>query len=145
MGSGEGPAASPSRGAIVVSWVLQVVAAAIMAQTLFFKFTGADEARHIFGTLGVEPWGRFGAGASELVAVVLLLVPRTAVIGAMLTAGIMVGAIGAHLGPLGIEVLDDGGTLFGLALATLGCAVVVLSIRRRSLQRLAGRLRHRAA
>lgn len=145
MGSGEGAAASPSRGAIVVSWVLQVVAAAIMAQTLFFKFTGADEARHIFGTLGVEPWGRFGAGASELVAVVLLLVPRTAVIGAMLTAGIMVGAIGAHLGPLGIEVLDDGGTLFGLALATLGCAAGVLWIRRRSLQRLAGRLLPRSA
>ena len=44
----------------------RLVAAAILAQTLFFKFTGAPEAVHIFTTLGVEPFGRIGLGVVEL-------------------------------------------------------------------------------
>jgi len=56
-----------------VSWTLQVIAAAILAQTLFFKFSGAEESKYIFATLGVEPWGRVATGIAELVAAVLLL------------------------------------------------------------------------
>jgi len=64
---------SPSQSR--VAWVLQIIAAIIMGQTLFFKFTGAPEPVYIFTTLGAEPFGRWFAGASELVAVVLLLIP----------------------------------------------------------------------
>lgn len=141
--TGQSRALTPSRRAIIASWALQLIAAAIMAQTLFFKFTGAPEARHIFETLGVEPWGRWGAGVTELLAVALLLIPRTAAMGAMLTIGIMVGALGAHLGPLGVEVLDDGGTLFVLALITLGAASGVAWIRRSALLDLARRATNR--
>lgn len=114
----------------VLSWALQVIAAAILAQTLFFKFTGADEARFIFETLGVEPWGRILTGVVELAAVVLLLVPRTVVVGAVVAVGLMAGAIGSHLGPLGIEVADDGGLLFGMAVVVALASVGVLVIRR---------------
>ena len=125
-----------SRGAIVASWVLQVVAAGILAQTLFFKFTGAPESVYIFSKLGAEPWGRIGSGVAELVAAVLLLWPGRAPLGAGLAVGLMVGAIGSHLGPLGIDVMDDHGLLFILAIVTLCSSLGVLALRRCEVVRL---------
>jgi len=83
--------------AVVSSWVLQLVVAAILLQTLFFKFTGAPESVYIFSTLGAEPWGRIGSGVVELVAAILVLVPATTTIGAALAMGVMAGAIMSHL------------------------------------------------
>ena len=113
-----------------LSWALQVAVAAILLQTLFFKFTGAEESVYIFSTLGVEPWGRLGSGVLELVAALLLLVPATAPFGALLTMGLMAGEIGSHLTILGIEVQGDGGLLFGLALTAFAGSAAVLLIRR---------------
>lgn len=121
------------QGAKRLSWVAQVVVAVILAQTLFFKFTAAPESVYIFTTLGLEPWGRIGSGIAELVAAVLLLVPATAALGALVALGVIVGAIGSHLGPLGIEVMGDGGLLFALACVVLAGSLVVLWIRRREL------------
>jgi hypothetical protein len=114
----------------ILSWVLQVTVAGILLQTLFFKFTGAEESVYIFSTLGAEPWGRIGSGLLELVAAVLLLVPAAAPFGALLTMGVMAGAIGSHLTVLGIEVRGDGGLLFALALAAFVGSAIVLVIRR---------------
>ncbi|MES1256087.1 MAG: DoxX family membrane protein [Acidobacteriota bacterium] len=122
-----------SRSQTVVSWVLQLTVAGILLQTLFFKFTGAEESVYIFSRLGAEPWGRLGSGVVELVASILLLVPMCAPLGALLTMGVMAGAIVSHLTILGVEVKGDGGLLFGLAVtAFLGAAIVVL-IRRAAL------------
>ncbi len=117
---------------IIVSWVAQIVAAAIMGQTLFFKFTGAEEPRFIFTTLlgRYEAYGRFGTGAIELIAVLLLLFPRTAWLGAVLTVGTMAGALMAHLTSLGIVVKDDGGTLFILGIVAFIAGAIVLYERR---------------
>jgi putative oxidoreductase len=117
----------------IASWTLQVVAAAILAQTLFFKFTGAEESKHIFTALGAEPWGRVATGCAELVAILLLLAPRTVTLGAMLSLGLMVGAIGSHLTKLGVVVQGDGGLLFGLALTVFACSVAILAVRRRQI------------
>jgi hypothetical protein len=126
-----------------VAWVLQIIAAIIMGQTLFFKFTGAPEPVYIFTTLGVEPFGRLFAGFSELVAVVLLLIPSTAGLGALFSIGVMSGAILAHLTKLGIVVLDDGGLLFGMGVIVwIACAVVVW-LRRSELIRQAQALRQK--
>lgn len=116
-----------------ISWIAQVVSAVILGQTLFFKFAGAEESIALFETLGAEPWGRYGTGFAELIAVFLLLVPRTAAMGAALSAGLMVGAVGSHLGPLGIEWYDDGGFLFALAVTTLVCSSLVVLLRRAEL------------
>jgi len=117
----------------IVSWVLQIIVAIILFQTLFFKFTGAEESKYIFETLGLEPWGRIGSGVVELIAVILLLIPSTAVLGAILALGTIAGAIFSHLTKLGIVVKDDGGTLFILALVVfIGSAIIVL-IRRREI------------
>lgn len=119
-----------SRSSTVTTWIAQVVAAAILGQTLFFKFSGAPEAVALFEKLGVEPLGRIGLGIVELLAVVLLLVPRTAALGGALATGLMVGAVASHLTVLGIEVDGDGGALFALALVTLAAAATVTWVRR---------------
>jgi len=122
-----------SKTQLVLSWVLQLAAAGILLQTLFFKFTGAEESIYIFTALGAEPWGRIGSGVVELIASVLLLVPATASLGAVMALGVMAGAILSHLTVLGIEVKGDGGLLFGLALAVFACSAIVLTIRRAQL------------
>lgn len=113
-----------------VSWFFQVLAAVILLQTLFFKFSGSAESKFIFETLGVEPWGRVGTGMAELVASILLLWPRHAVVGAVLAAGLMCGAITSHLTKLGIVVRDDGGLLFALAVTVLAASAIVVWLRR---------------
>lgn len=116
-----------------VSWVLQVIVSLILFQTLFFKFTGAEESRYIFSTLGVEPWGRIASGVAELIAVGLLLYPGTVALGALLSLGVISGAILSHLTKLGIVVQDDGGLLFALAVIVFIASAVVLLIRREQL------------
>ncbi|HSC72052.1 MAG TPA: DoxX family protein [Candidatus Methylomirabilis sp.] len=121
---------APSKGLIVFSWILQIVVAIILFQTLFFKFTAAEESVYIFTTLGMEPWGRIGSGGVELAASLLLLIPRTITVGAIIALGTISGALIAHLTKLGIEVKGDGGLLFILALAVFAGSAVILFIRR---------------
>lgn len=116
-----------------VAWFFQLVAALILAQTLFFKFTGAEESRFIFTALGVEPWGRFATGSLELVAVVLLLTSRGAAWGGVLSLGLMSGAILGHLTRLGLVVRNDGGLLFCLATTVFLSAAAVVWLRRTQL------------
>ena len=113
-----------------VSLGLGWIAAVILFQTLYFKFTGAPESVYIFSTLGVEPWGRLFAGFSELVAGGLLILPMTQILGAAMAVGIMLGAIASHVAVIGIVVQDDGGLLF-----TLACVVLVASLSVVFLQR----------
>ena len=113
-----------------ISWVAQVVAAFILLQTLFFKFTGAPESVYIFETLGAEPWGRYASGVLELIAGVALLIPKRAAVGAVLGLGAMGGAVVSHLTRLGIEVQGDGGLLFSMALVVLVSCALVAWLRR---------------
>jgi hypothetical protein len=113
-----------------LAWLLQVVAAVILLQTLWFKFTGAPESRFIFSQLGVEPWGRILTGVLELITSLLLLNRRSAVFGALGAIGLMTGAVGSHLFRLGIAVQGDGGLLFALALTVLVCSAGVVFLRR---------------
>ena len=112
---------------ISIYWAARLVAALILLQTLFFKFTASPESVYIFSKVGMEPWGRILVGVLELAAGVLLIIPVTAWLGAALAFGLMIGAIGMHLTLLGIEVMDDGGYLFFLALTVALCSVYVLS------------------
>jgi hypothetical protein len=111
-------------------WVLKLTAVIILLQTLFFKFSGAEESIYIFTTLGIEPYGRIGSGVVELIASILILVPRTSFTGAMLGVGTMMGALVSHLFILGIEVKSDGGTLFMLAVITFACCATIAYIEK---------------
>jgi uncharacterized membrane protein YphA (DoxX/SURF4 family) len=115
-----------NRVKLILPWVLRVLAAIILLQTLFFKFTGAEESVYIFTKLGIEPWGRIGTGVMELIASLLILLPRTTAFGALLAVGIMSGAILSHLFFLGISVQGDGGLLFVYALLVFSSAAVLL-------------------
>ncbi len=127
-----------SKGMNILSWVLRLVVAGILFQTLFFKFTGAQESVYIFTKLGMEPWGRIGSGVVELIAVILLLIPSTVTVGAILSLGVISGAILSHLTRLGIVVINsdgtsDGGLLFALALIVFVCSATILVIHRREI------------
>ena len=115
----------------IIAWICRVAAAVILLQTLFFKFTAAPESVYIFTKVGLEPWGRIGSGVAELIAAILILIPRTTWLGAGLALAVMAGAIFSHLTVLGIVVMGDGGLLFCLALAVAACSVVLLFLQRR--------------
>lgn len=119
-----------SRSETVISWALQLLVAVILLQTLYFKFTAAEESVYIFSRVGAEPWGRIGSGVMELIAAIMLLVPALVPYGALLTLCAMTGALVSHLTILGIEVKGDGGLLFGLALTCFIGAIVILALRR---------------
>jgi putative oxidoreductase len=130
------PSHSLSKNLKIVSWVLQVIVALILVQTLFFKFTGAPESVYIFEKLGAEPWGRIGSGVMELIAAVLLLWPSKVVFGAVLSLGAICGAIMSHLTKLGIVVQDDGGLLFAMAVIVFLASLAILFIRRHQISAL---------
>jgi uncharacterized membrane protein YphA (DoxX/SURF4 family) len=111
-------------------WALRILPAFLLLQTLFYKFSGAEESIYIFSTLGMEPWGRIGSGVLELIASILILYPRTTFFGAALGIGLMGGAIFFHLTKLGISVRDDGGQLFIYALLVFISCVILLFIYR---------------
>lgn len=110
----------------IFTWSLRLVVAAILLQTLYFKFTGAEESIYIFKTLGIEPYGRIGSGIVELIASILILIPRTTLLGALIGLGVISVAILSHLFVLGIEVQNDGGTLFTLAIITFLCCSILV-------------------
>ena len=113
-----------------LSWLLRLTAAGILLQTLFFKFTGAEESVYIFRTLGMEPWGRLGSGVVELAASALLLWTPAVASGAALALGVMSGAIVSHLTTLGVEVRGDGGLLFALACIVWSASALLLWLHR---------------
>ena len=114
----------------IAPWVLRIIAALIMLQTLYFKFTGAEESVYIFSQLGMEPWGRIGTGILELIASILILYPKTTFLGSVLAIGLMLGAIGAHFVKLGVVVKNDGGQLFIYALIVLVSSIILAFIYR---------------
>ena len=117
----------------IIIWILRITASVILLQTLFFKFSGTEESIYIFSTLGIEPYGRIGSAIAELIAAILILIPKTTWLGALGAAGIMIGAILSHLFVLGIEVQNDGGLLFALAVITLLCSLGLLYFNKNKL------------
>jgi uncharacterized membrane protein YphA (DoxX/SURF4 family) len=115
---------------LFISWILRILAAIILLQTLYFKFTGAAESIELFTKLGVEPVGRIGIGIIELITGIALLIPRTVFIGAFLGTGTMLGAILSHVFVLGISSNGDGGLLFLLAIIVLICSISLLFLHK---------------
>ena len=135
---------SSARWTLVLSWACRVIAAVILLQTLFFKFTAAPESVYIFTKVAefvhgyaqflpvetVQASARIGSGVLELIASVLLLIPRIVWAGCLLAIAATAGAIISHLTFLGIVVQDDGGLLFALAIAVVCTSVIALYLHR---------------
>ena len=120
----------------IILWIVKLTVVVILLQTLYFKFTAAEESVYIFQTLGIEPFGRIGSGVVELIASILILIPRATLLGALLGLGTMLGAIFSHIFVLGIEVQNDGGTLFVLAVITLLCCLILVYTARNKIPEL---------
>ncbi len=97
---------------------LKIIVALILLQTLYFKFSASAESVYIFEKLGMEPIGRIGSGIVELIASILIFVDKTKFYAALTIVVTMLGAILSHIFVLGIEIMNDGGSLFVLALIT---------------------------
>lgn len=107
-------------------WIVKLAVVIILVQTLYFKFSAAEESVYIFTTLGIEPYGRIGSGIAELIASILILMPRTTLLGALIGCGVMIGAIFSHIFILGIEVENDKGELLILAIIAFLCCVILV-------------------
>lgn len=117
----------------VFTWIIKLIAVVILLQTLYFKFSAAEESIYIFSALGIEPYGRIGSGIVELLASVLILIPRATLLGALIGLGTMTVAILSHLLVLGIVVQNDGGTLFILAVLTFLCCSLLIFQNRKGI------------
>jgi uncharacterized membrane protein YphA (DoxX/SURF4 family) len=124
---------------LIFTWILRLLAAYIMLQTLYFKFTGHEQSVRLFTELGMEPWGRIGTGIFELIASLCILFPRTTGWGAALGTGLMAGAIFFHVTKLGIKFDGDYG-LFAMAVIAFVCCTILLIIYR---NQVLGVLKHR--
>ncbi len=109
-----------------ITLVLRLIISVILIQTLRFKFTGHPDSVYIFSQVGLEPFGRIGIGIIELIAAILILIPKTSWLGALMSLGVISGAVMMHLTQLGIEVQGDGGLLFYTALLVWALSVVLL-------------------
>jgi len=114
---------------------LKLIAALIMLQTLFYKFGGAQESIDLFTKLAGknEALLRIGIGILELIAAILLFIPKKIWIGALLTSGLMSGAIVSHLTIIGIEHNDDGGLLFGASIFTFIIGLIIFTSKKNNL------------
>lgn len=117
----------------IANWIIRLVPVIIMLQTLYFKFSAAPESVYIFSKIGMEPYGRIGIGVLELIASILILIPRTTSYGAVLGLGLMLGAIKFHVTELGIDVQNDGGKLFYLAVIVAVFCLILISVHRKQL------------
>ena len=119
----------------IFTWILRLVAAGILLQTLYFKFGAHPDSVDLFTQLGVEPWGRIATGVIELIAGILLLTPTFTRFGALLSMGLMVGAIASHLLVLGIAHAGDGGTLFFMAIIVFIASAILAFINKEELMK----------
>ncbi len=110
----------------IISWLLRLIVAITLLQTLYFKFTAHPESVHIFTSLGLEPYGRIGVGVAELITSILILIPATKIYGMLGSLGIILGAVFSHILVLGLNVGGDGGSLFALAILVLVCSSIFL-------------------
>ena len=109
-----------------INKIVKIIVAIILLQTLFFKFSGSEESIYIFSKLGAEPYGRIGSGIIELAISIFLFVNKTKLYAAIMAFLTMFVAMLSHLTILGIEVMNDGGTLFIMAIIVVVCSLILI-------------------
>lgn len=103
----------------------RLIVAIILAQTLPFKFSGAEESVWIFTQIGWEPWGRYLIASIETVSTLLLLT-NYYIFGAIISLSIISAANFLHFTKLGFIVNDDGGLLFILSIIVIFCSLWIV-------------------
>src|ERR1700730_11169947 len=127
--------ASSSTGKIVnvVLWVLQIAAAGMFLMVGFLKLSGNPQLVGLFEAIGLGQWFRYLTGTLEVTGAILLLIPRTSGSGALMLAGVMVGAVVTH-------VFIVGGSPLPAIILLIVTGVVACGRRQRTMNLLAGLL-----
>lgn len=86
----------PSRLSVVIGWVLGLLPVPLLLMSAAFKFIMDANTAKGFEGLGWPTRYAPALGVVELACVVLYVIPRTAVVGAILFTGYMGGAIATH-------------------------------------------------
>lgn len=113
-----------------------------------YKLTGHPGSVWLFQTLadwlfigGYEKPFRLSVAIAEIVASVLVVIPRTRIWGAALSFGIISGAIFFHVfSPVGIDPFDDGAQLFKEAVAVWFASAFILVVMRNEVRAVLGRI-----
>lgn len=110
---------------ITISWILQIITSAILLMAAIGKLTGKPEPVALFQQLNFDPGGRILIGVLELLAALIILIPQSIVIGAILGWGLMSGALIAHFTRLGFDGMYG---LLGMMAAAIwvGCAAIMI-------------------
>jgi len=114
----------------IAIWILRLVPAIILLQTLYFKFTAQPESVKLFTEIGMEPYGRIGTGVLELIASILLLIPRYTGYGAILGLVMMTGALYFHLTKIGIYFGGDPLLFIYAAITFVCCAILIFTYKK---------------
>lgn len=117
----------------ILTWIIRIVPAVILLQTLYFKFSAHPQSVKLFTEIGMEPYGRIGTGILEGIAAVLILIPRFTGYGAILGLMMMTGALYFHLTKLGIN-FDGDPVLFIYALVTFVCCAILILLNKSQLE-----------
>lgn len=112
------------------SLIIRIIISIIYIQTSYFKLTGHPDSVYIFSKLGIEPYGRFGAGVIELMISPLLLINKTKLLSIIVSLGIIIGIIVSHLYIIGINIKGDNGSLFTLAIIIFILNIVLIHLHR---------------
>ena len=81
----------------VALWILQIAAAAMFLMVGYLKLSGSEQLVGLYQAIGIGQWFRYSTGTLEVAGAILLLIPRTSGLGALLLAGVMTGAVITHL------------------------------------------------
>src|SRR5712671_2507154 len=81
----------------IVLWVLQIGAAGMFLMVGFLKLSGNPQLVALFEAIGLGQWFRYLTGSLEVAGAILLLIPRTSGLGALMLVGVMAGAVVTHL------------------------------------------------
>lgn len=124
---------------VILIWAMKIILAGLYIMVAIPKFGSVDLTMHIFQTLGIEPWGRYFTGVTELLVALLILIPATTIYGVALSIMTLLGAFAAHFFVIGIVVknasgsINDGGEIFTTAIILLVLSIANLYIHRRSI------------
>jgi len=125
--------AGAGKGLTIASWVTRLIVVGIFVMGALPKFTSTAEELPLDDNLPMGMTSVYIIGALEVIAIILLLVPKTTIYGAILASLIMLGAIISHFTIVGME--GDLGSMFVMALIAFAAAVATVVLRRGQLSR----------